>query len=692
MEIAQKYLKRVLQMNAKISCFKFLFYIFSLTYGFQLIADDGCSDFAAMKNKMNSVVRAYQCSNASSLEECKKFLGVGEIGQITLAALAAGAIGKKIVSHMRPENYVLCPLDFKTSQNRLTFDLNYWVLHLIFGQKVLGACFRQEPVIQRNLYWGVDGDIKTINDKIKATKGEIAEQEKQKKAESEPSSTKARPESPDFTQIEEVKNKKETIEKNIEALKKEMADDKLVPQIAADLKRNHKEIDRKIEELISAAKKTAVDPRELNLRLYDILKPMGLSEEQMANYFTPLAKRLKAIATSEKLKQKLIGLEYDLDRMKNGQTVNPNRASDVADTASDIDNKMVDNHKLVDLLEEKKKALEKIRASLDLSKNLSADQLTEMAHQIYNTEAFGDQTAHHLMVSGNILEGIKREAEFAAQKNTRFGGGASRATKVPVLENGKIRASLNLKAMFVKSILGVASSIVGMEAASAANLEKPVEAAVSAFDPTSIFYAEDLGGSNCGDMVPSVLIARDPEKGCFFNMEFTPKVYETFLKAEDFDLESLFKDPGVCEFITKNYDNYYPRSTMKPVNCSSPNVVIDFNNRSSINVGRDSFRFLPPNQETSIKYNLDPKVSKKFTFIAEREQHSLAADTMRERFPEHYAQASKMMAAAVEIEACCNLSGGAMPSESDCGRYGINSTGSSRNLQNRPHGASGGVK
>jgi hypothetical protein len=633
-------------------------------------ASGGCSDIEASKNKMNSVLRAYQCSKATSVDECKNFLGLGEYGQAAIAALAAGAIGKKVVSQMRPDHFVLCPLNFKTSQIKRQNQQSLWAWQLILGYQAWSACFQQEPLIQRNLFWGVHGDINTLDGKIKAAQTNLENLKKQQETK------KAKAPDVDPGQIDEARSKLAQAQQRIEDLQKEMSADKDVPRIGSSLKKRYPDVEQKFKNLILPASSADANLDELKSQLYTSMKNAGMSEAEMQESLTPLAKRLKTLNAIGKQKQKINGFEADLEQYNAVQSNSASTASSASanvdsDNIIDMDKKLGDSEQLLQTLQDKKQELEKIKDQLALSKPLSADQLTEAAHRIYNSEAFGNETALHLRTAGGVLEEMERKTKHAAI-NTARSQGRSVPFKAPAIEKGKIRPSLSIKSTIAKSVLGFAATAVGMEAASAANFEKPLIMAMDAADPTAIFHMEDLGGSNCGDMVPSILITRNPEKGCGFDMEFNAKTYESFLKAEGADLAALYQDPGVCQFIQYNYDRYYPRSTMKPINCVSSNIVVDFNNHSSINVGSDSIRFTPPDQETSIKYTLGSgSVPERFAFVGQRERQNLSAKDAREKFPEQFDYVNNLRAAALEIDSCCHPEKGPMPSESDCGRYGI---------------------
>jgi hypothetical protein len=619
----------------------------TLWLGLLLEAKNGCEDFKQTKEKLNSTLRAYQCAESGNVTECKKVLGVGDLGFAPLVGIAGIEMGKKINARIRRKDIVLCPLHVlnQLTPNQLTpnhAEKLFWVSAFLVGDRAWAACISETKVMSDRLRTILLQNKKELTAMINEQKKHLEGGNSNNKLALEKQSQLQEALSVQQTEVDSINERMNNSSKFKEA----------IPLIE-----NNPSVSAKVSELLEQAKnfdetsgktKQAVVyelNKDLEMALY---QEPNLTDVERAKIKNGMLMRFSQTIDKAKLRGQMAKTQGEVDLLNNQQ-------ASTSKLDGDQVNRMQQN---LSTLEAKQVELDNLYKKIAHSNDLGVNGVKEVIGKMYDSNGLSEAS----------ITGLNHASMVTDSPNfNRAIGNVGR--QMPL-------SPMSYKRYFVKSALGIVSSVGFLSAASAAEMEDNAENVLNAFDPVAMLTSSSgKTRKHCEDHPKSVLIPRDPAQECLFSKSFTKPIYDKLLQADDRELAYLFQDEGVCDFIYGNYLKYYPKSKTRRVNCQSQNIVVDFDNGVSINLFNrldGTIRFKPPNEEFSIEYIREPHKPAIFNFFADRARQRLSSGEMKAKYPDLYQSITNLLPAALELEACCHPNFGAMPSEKDCARLGVN--------------------
>lgn len=656
-----------------------------------------CSDFAKTKNKVISLIRGSQCENSNSINDCEMKLGIGVLGASALVALAGAKIGKASGKNIRYPSFCLndARLENKYLKQNSPFNIFFedraWAL----------SCISKTQLLQSDLLYKLNGNIQK-------TKILITQQQELLVAEVK----KSIPLGEGNANFITAKNgdKVEKTAKGTVAV----ADlqEKYTNTLASKYPKIIPQLKRTGNSTFEQPYVTGYTIDDLRLRTQNDINPNAFMQaldnhRELVNGTANEIHRSWSQNSSEvkmwdsfgielqdgtkvELNSNMSGFRFDKEGNIQHWTdpiVVWNKANNFGDgtyvpklnqVAPVVSVEQMKEH--LEKLQTGLTELTQIQGKLNSPISMNPEEFTQVINKLSQSTILDPLTVEALRNAEYQLNESARSAAYQTAKEVASRGmmlSNERAALESATLRDTLKPSLKLKTWAIKSGLGLMTTAGFVSGASAANLENKAEVALETLDPMSaVIYSKDLGG-NCSDVAPS-LIPRNKEAGCNFDLRSNPVTNQMFLTASDQDLQKLFKDKGVCDYVEANYNRFFPKTQMQPVRCSPNKIAVNFSDSSSINLENNTITFKRKEGVEQLQYSLNEQDKQKpFQYRKDRSLNILSGSNLEKQFPEISQYYKSRLAVALEIRSCCNPSVGTTPSESDCGRYGIKLSNSS---------------
>ncbi len=618
--------------------------LIAVTPGFALPSEFSCGNFAETKNKLYSIMRAYQCETSQGLDSCREFLGLGELGAIAAGVGTAGLIGKSAANRIRNPEFVMCPLGHALLRGN--------PLKEFFLPTAWADCVSTEPLLKRKLSELANNDLVEINRRIAEQQkqieymNEIKEQDKANQALAAPKDK--------VQELKELQQKLFDEQKKLADAAAALKD--TLSSLPADVKQD-------VVTGIAALQKENLESSSSHP--YDRIARAQKSLHEYVDSLPRLSSSQREALKrqgSEVLKNEMGVQIYDT-KIKTGGYGSASTGGSPVKYDAKLAGEMKNN---LSVLEAQKKKLQEVVDNL--AKPLyefpkSYDRLKQWMLDLVNTNSISANTKTSLHAMDFHIANL--------EVNPRQPTSSFRGVRISNFR------SINPKLFLARTMGSVLLTTGVMSAAQAADVGQKADDVLAFTDPVSLAMRASAGplGGNCGMNVPSPYFPMDPDKGCNYDFDWNDRIQTAAAEANDAQLAEMFKQQGVCDGIQRNFEKYYPKLSGK-VNCQTSPLNVKLSDGSSfaykdndylITTGRNSERVGHYKKRSGIDEYSTGKGGEKV---------DLNASEFSKEYPDHWAEFNRLKAIALSVHSCCSDSG-MRPPENECNRYGIRSAGSS---------------
>lgn len=578
-----------------------------------------CSNIIDTKEKLYAIMRAYQCEQSPTLDACRESLGIGRLGTYALEAGAAAAIGKKISKRFQNPHFVLCPLN--STKGVYRFPITEWIIPSAWA-----ACTDPNPLFKRKLKADILRDIDDRKKQI-AAQQEAIKQLKNKNVSSGGQNAGLQ------NKIGETRERLQVIGGRIEEPM-----NSLPPEIKQKLENLREELINSADDSQTAWRNSDREVRQILSNAPDLSPEI---KKRITNNLPLIIKSSVDLKNQERELQKLTGATIKAP---------PLTAKDQA-----ILQQMEENLTTLKNSQDKLQSiLMKNLGGLNES-NLGTETVESIMNQLADSNAISPETKLTLL----SMDGRLGTEEAIAARRLNPVHRINQRSLTP----RSVRPGFTMARVVSGAIIAVGGGMVSAQAA------ETIDAAADALDPVGIVvHSKSLGGGNCGMEISSLYFPFDKDEGCSYNLLWNDQIQKAALNASDEDLAALFRAPGVCEAIHKNFALYMPKPK-SPVNCQQSPMHVELSDTSSFTLNGDYLSIRAPG---NINVGYYPQSTGPGTFSTNDEgrKASLPPTDFAQKYPERMKEFNRLKALALSVQACCN-DNGTMPPEKECSSYGL---------------------
>jgi hypothetical protein len=591
-------------------------------------------DMDATFEQARAVLRAHNCENSSSLEECETHLGLGAGGASMMAAL-----GAKTALGVRDPHFGICAIAKRNP---------------FFEEAHAGACLGNDIFAQQRL--------SDLNEKMrKAYQVAIDEQKKEIKAiEDRKFIDPKQAEADLISEIQKAEQGKQEVAKQMRAANQAQLEKLQVQQNESVQKLTKAYREKYGRDVINARQledfaATLSWGNEKEAAIKNMFHQVQMREAKMKSLASPIS--IGGQNDFVKWENRKAELESQLSNLKR----NPPKGLNPQDTKAVQETLKKMNQRLSDLTANHE-ALEQISKVVPTYNLPSATDMRTSLELMKEMSGYSPALAHEVSLTAQVVSWIEAGKTPATKviQNTSYSG------TLQSLKAGKV------KKVAISAVTSVGVSTGMMTVARAAEVEEFVDAA----DPVSALLTAG-NKQTCSDLVSArdaKLFPPTVENNCKPDLSIDSKSVK-FLNMDKSELQTAIKEyPELCEFIRFNFAKKYPRVTGL---CTEKGATARFADGSWYELSDERVSYYAQRttkKPVSLEFRDGAETVISRPAVATRQGADLKTDLTKmtaqnrnETLDEIY-QGNKTVLS--EIRRCC-VQGGVRPSAQDCSRYGI---------------------